>query len=494
MGDRALINQSYGGRQSLLDGEAIQSAMGGAQPGGGAPTPTATLRMVGTGGRSATGVNLLTSTNTKRRNRSVSTILSDASVVTFVFPIGWYKRDTDFQTARISFPTGTVIRAQTDYGSRTATNNFRPAYVSVGDFNLNPPLGVLTDAATSVPCEGNQDYLYVTMTAAQYALAKFVSGQPLCAFFEMDYTGTAGPCAITDSTGAGSTSTSGEGFYQGGTTSIGTGGPLLANGGATANFALRPYGVIADGVFTAIAGTGDSITAGKDAGRPAGDGSTALSGMMAFGLFQTGHPYSVDGKNSSTCAALAALPITDRQYDIHRWADTSVIAYSTNDLANANDTAAINALIASHRQLRANLASIPAPGGGVRKIAAARTPPRLGSPPSPTANNGASITGNTTTTTQQVQKNFANDDAAFVAFNAMLTNDLAAGNMNLNAVIDLRTAFGDTIQTDRIAILDGGGLKVQSGGTQGMADGTHPSSALVPFGATEVKNQVQPLL
>jgi len=40
MGDRALINQSYGGRQSLLDGEAIQSAMGGAQGSGGTPTPT----------------------------------------------------------------------------------------------------------------------------------------------------------------------------------------------------------------------------------------------------------------------------------------------------------------------------------------------------------------------------------------------------------------------------------------------------------------------
>lgn len=31
MGDRALINQSYGGRQSLLDGEAIQASMGGIQ-------------------------------------------------------------------------------------------------------------------------------------------------------------------------------------------------------------------------------------------------------------------------------------------------------------------------------------------------------------------------------------------------------------------------------------------------------------------------------
>lgn len=39
MGDRALINQSYGGRQSLLDGEAIMGAMGGAQSGG-TPTPT----------------------------------------------------------------------------------------------------------------------------------------------------------------------------------------------------------------------------------------------------------------------------------------------------------------------------------------------------------------------------------------------------------------------------------------------------------------------
>lgn len=39
MGDRANINRSYGGRQSGLDGEAIMSAMGGAQPGG-TPTPT----------------------------------------------------------------------------------------------------------------------------------------------------------------------------------------------------------------------------------------------------------------------------------------------------------------------------------------------------------------------------------------------------------------------------------------------------------------------
>lgn len=450
------------------------------------------LRLTGTGGRSSTGVNLLSSTYTKRRNRSVSTILSDASVVTFVYPIGWYKDDA-FQTARISFPTGTTIRAQTDYGSRTATNNFRPAYVSVGDFAVNPPLGVLTDAATSVPCEGNKDYLYVSMTAAQYALSKFAAGQPLCAFFEMDYAAAGGPCALTDSGGTNSTSTSGEAYYQGGTTSIGTGGGLTANGGITSNHALRPIAVIADGVMYGFAADGDSINGvGKDAGRPAGDGSTALSGLMMNGLFQTGRPYTVSGKNGSTCAALAALPITDRQFDIHRWSEVSGVGFSTNDLGDATDNGA--SLIAAHRQLRAKLASIPTPSGAARKIFATNVPPRTGTPASATANNGTAITGNTATTTQQVRRNYANDDPALVAFHNSLAADLAAGNMNLHQIVDVRTALGDTVQSDRVAVLDGTGNKVQSGGTQGMADGTHPGSALVAFAATEVKNKVGALV
>jgi len=45
MGDRAFINQSYGGRQSLLDGEAIQSAMGAVQGNAGYPALAALQRM-----------------------------------------------------------------------------------------------------------------------------------------------------------------------------------------------------------------------------------------------------------------------------------------------------------------------------------------------------------------------------------------------------------------------------------------------------------------
>lgn len=57
MGDRALINASFGGRQSLLDGEAIQSAMGGVQLGSPAQVTSEAARMWLSGGGTENGAN-----------------------------------------------------------------------------------------------------------------------------------------------------------------------------------------------------------------------------------------------------------------------------------------------------------------------------------------------------------------------------------------------------------------------------------------------------
>lgn len=414
------------------------------------PTPSS-LRAVGTGGRVATGTRTFAST-TKWRNRSTSYIRSATSFVEFRYA-NWFVDDAGV-TQYVSYPAGSTMKCQFDLYSSGTIAAAAGDKTSPGTLN-----GATGSVGATITGGSGEPWIIARLDASALGLTTIPAGAAVCCLLEGDAAATGVAFPLTDSTATGSSSTGGENFYQGGTSSIGTYGALTANGGSTGNYALRPFAVLGDGSAPAIIAIGDSNTAGKGCGRPAADGQTAQAGMAAKGLWDSGKAYTVFGKNGDRASYWDAATSGDIRWTTLAWFDAAAINLGTNDLSgttSATDTTASTAAIASARSLRVK---VKAALGGAKKVAQAYILPRV-----------TTSGGFTTTAAQTVQTGYRNSDAARPAYDASLAADVGVSGRALDATFDPRSLVNDPTETDKWRV-DGATNHYYE------SDGTHLSAA-----------------
>ncbi|HEX8484665.1 hypothetical protein [Sphingomonas sp.] len=418
--------------------------------GGYTPAPTLNaVRAVASTGRIATGTQAL-GTDTKFRQQLVEVVRSGCTYQEWLFPL-WHA-DEDSVTKYTPLPAGAVAACQF----------YRPASTTRVDGKVN---GQASSAAVRIAVDGSGLFITCRVDASQFGFVTFPIGDVLRCMLEID--GPAGmTLPVTDKGGIGG-AVSGEGLYYGGTTSMGI-NSLAANGGTSQVTRIwRPAAIIGDGNVKAFAAIGDSNWAGKGGSKPSGDGSSAQHGFAAKGLYDLAVPFSILGQNGDRAEFWNGVQATDPRYQLLRYFDIVWMGLATNDVAtNSSDVNAV-VPIANHRGVRAKIASIPLPGGGARtntSILAATIPPRT------------SNSGYTSTAAENISAGFGAAPSCRAALNAAILAD--AGVLNLGAVWDLASIVADTVDPNRIAILDAltpTANKVQTGGVANSmeVDGTH---------------------
>lgn len=269
---------------------------------------------------------------------------------------------------------------------------------------------------------------------------------------------------ISDSSG-GSTGVTGEGCFYGGTGSVDVPGSLAAQGGsARLNRLLRPFLVLGEHREVAVAGIGDSITFGKGAANPAGDGSNATNGgWFAMAAYAAGRPHSKLAKPGDRATFWTATSASRRIAAAATFHTHALIALGTNDLADNDDQSA--ALLAAHGALRGRLKAAN-PG---LILHAAQVPLRV----------SASTDGYTTLAGQRPTPGYSLTDSERGAANEGLRQ---AVGTDLDGVFDLNPAMAAAEQPDR--------WKVNGTANWYTSDGTHPSQAC----AVEMAAMARPIL
>lgn len=333
------------------------------------PTPTPAALAIGTGGRQATDFQTVSATKFRDRSRSI-TRAAGSPYVTFAYPL-WYI-DNNGVTQTVRLPGGLTARCQFDVYSNGTISNAAGDRTAAGTVNGASTFTVAT-GETAAATGGSLPFLYCRLDMTGIPV-----GAAILCMLEMDALATGWFMTMTDPT---SSSTSGENVYYGGTTSIGTFGAMTANGGSSQTRCLRPiviFGEPTSGAMEPVAAIGDSNTAGKGPGRPGQDGSTAQSGMAAYGLWLAAQPYSVFGKNGDRAAWWDAAAANDPRFFALRWFRRALPNFGTNDLSDttsATDMAASNIATAAMRSLRPKLKASLA--GGTGKIGQALILPRV---------------------------------------------------------------------------------------------------------------------
>lgn len=408
---------------------------------------------IGTGGRMATNVQQVTATKLRLRSRSL-TRAAGSPYQTFAFPL-WYIDDAGV-TQVVRLPDGLTAKCQFDVYTSGTISNGAGDRTAAGTVNGASTFTV-ANGATAAATGGAIPYLFCRLDLSGIPL-----GAAVLAMLEMDALATGWFMTMTDAT---STSTSGENIYYGGTTSIGTFGAMGANGGSAQTRALRPLVITGEptsgGLEPAVA-LGDSNTLGaRGPGRPGQDGSSAQSGMAAFGLFQATQPYSVFGKNGDRASWWNNAPANDLRFQALAWFKNgrALINFGTNDLgdvASASDTTVSTALIANVRSLRGKVKTAM---GGTARIGQAFILPRVNEQD-----------GFLTAAAQGVRTGYANTDAARPAYDAAITADVGVAGMALDFTFNPRALVNDPAATDRWKT-DGATLHYLE------ADGTHVNQA-----------------
>lgn len=392
----------------------------------------ASILAMGTGGRQATDFQTVSATKFRDRSRSI-TRAAGSPYVTFAYPL-WYI-DNNGVTQTVRLPDGLTARCQFDVYTNGTISNAAGDRTAAGTVNGASTFTVATgEAAASTG--GSLPFLYCRLDMTGIPV-----GAAILCMLEMDALATGWFMTMTDPT---SSSTSGENVYYGGTTSIGTFGAMTANGGSSQTRSLRPiviFGEPTSGAMEPVAAIGDSNTAGKNpsGGRPGQDGSTALSGMAAYGLWLATQPYSVLGKNGDRMVWWNNAPANDPRFFALRWFKRILLNHGTNDLSDttsATDTNASEALKAAARSLRPKLKAALA--GGTGKIGQGYILPRV-------TNTG----GFTDAASQNVQTGYRNTDAARPAYDAAIAADVGATGMALDFTFDPRSLVNDPAATDK---------------------------------------------
>lgn len=390
----------------------------------------AVLRAVGTGGRAATGTRTF-GTTTKWRNRSTTFVRSATTFVEFRYP-NWYVDDAGV-TQAVSYPAGTTMKCQFDmYTNGTVAN---AAGDKTGPGTLN---GAAGNVGATIVGGAGEPWIIARINASDLGLATIPAGAAICCLLEGDTTATGVAFPLTDS--AASTATGGENFIQGGTTSIGTYGPIANNGGTGQNYGLRPIAVLGDGTREAIIAIGDSNTAGKGL-RPASDGSTANGGMAAKGLWDTGRAFTAFGKNGDRASFWDAAPSSDPRWIVVSWFDGAAINLGTNDLSPTSSNTSTTASTAATVAMRSLRPKVKAALQGQKKIAQAYILPRV-----------SNDTGFTTLAEQNIKTGYANAHAARPAYDADMVADVGVAGRALDAVFNPRIRVSDQTETDRWAV------------------------------------------
>lgn len=397
-----------------------------------APGATASVTAIGTGGRMATNVQQVSATKLRLRSRSF-TRAAGSPYQTFAFPL-WYIDDAGV-TQVVRLPDGLTAKCQFDVYTSGTISNAAGDRTAAGTVNGAATFTV-ANGATAAATGGAIPYLFCRLDLSGIPL-----GAAVLAMLEMDALATGWFMTMTDAT---STSTSGENIYYGGTTSIGTFGALGANGGSAQTRAFRPLVIVGEptsGGLEPVVAIGDSNTLGaRGPGRPGQDGSSAQSGMAAFGLFQATQPYAVFGKNGDRAAWWNNAPDNDLRFQALAWFKNgrALLNVGTNDLAdvpNATDTVVSSALTTNVRSLRSK---IKAAMGGTARIGQAFILPRV-----------TQQTGFLDAASQTVQTGYANTDAARPAYDAAITADVGVAGRALDFTFNPRALVNDPSATDK---------------------------------------------
>lgn len=359
-----------------------------------------------------------------RRLRAVFALfhVSDEGVeVTTPIPAGTTLAVSFELTAAQGIPARTLVRA---------TFGTQPMLASpAGDMAETDPVDIATAFGGNVERVGPGDTIWIKQ--------------------EWRFPAGAAMLPITDSSG-GSTGVTGEGCFYGGTGSVDVAGSLAAQGGSPRlNRLLRPFLVLGEHRDVAVAGIGDSITFGKGAANPAGNGSNGTNGgWFAMAAYAAGRPHSKLAKPGDRATFWTAAAASRRIAAAAAFHSHALIALGTNDLADNDDESA--ALLTAHAALRGRLKAAN-PG---LVLHAAQVPLRV----------SASTDGYTTLSGQRPTPGYALTDSERRTANEGLRQAIGT---DLDGVFDLNPAMAATEQPDR--------WKVNGTANWYTSDGTHPS-------------------
>ncbi len=409
-------------------------------------------RAVSAGSAVPTGIQQLDAQTTLVRIRTRHAILADTRRLRAVFAL-FHVNDDGVEVAT-PIPAGTTLavsfelaaaRGAADRTLARATFGAQSMLASsAGDVAETDPLDLATAFGGDINGVGPGDTVWIKQ--------------------EWRFPAGAATLPITDSSGS-STGVAGEGCFYGGTGSVDVPGSLATQGGTPRlNRLLRPFLVLGEHREVAVAGIGDSITFGKGAANPAGDGSNATNGgWFAMAAYAAGRPHTKLAKPGDRAAFWTAANAGRRIAAAAAFHSHALIALGTNDLADNDDQSA--ALLAAHRALRGQLKA----ANPRLVLHAGQVPLRISS----SSDNYTTLSG------QRPTPGYATTDSERRTANDGLRQSVGS---DLDGVFDLNPAMADVEQTDR--------WKVNGTANWFTSDGTHPSQAC----AVEMAAIARPLL
>jgi lysophospholipase L1-like esterase len=415
------------------------------------PRPGLPWRALSAGTSVPTGIQQIDPQTTLVRVRTRHAVMASTRRIKAIFAL-FYVNDQGVETT-LSLPAGTTLAVSFELvpAQGSPARSLSPGTFK-GDAAIASPTGDVAET----------DELDVA-TAFGGSIDRIVPGDVLWIKQEWRFPPGGAVLPITDSSG-GSTGVSGEGCYYGGVGSVDSSGSLAAQGGsARTTRLLRPFLLLGRHREAAIAGIGDSITFGKGAANPAGDGSNGTNGgwfaMAAYAAQRAHTKLAKPGDRATNWTGAGA----DRRVAAAAFHSHALIALGTNDLADAGDQS--ENLLAAHAVLRARLKAT----NPLLTVHAAQVPLRV----------SASSDAYSTLAGQQPTQGYANDDAERRVANDGLRS---AVGTDLDGVFDLNPAMADAERTDR--------WKVNGTANWSTSDGTHPSQVR----AADMAALVRPIL